>query len=252
MTAYSTNISNSQWQVISKFLDSKRIRKYDLREIINGILYLVKTGCQWRLLPADFPKWQTTFYYFNTWKKKGIWKQMHDELVLFSRKKAGRKASPSAGIIDSQSVKTTLVSCQSKGYDAGKKIKGIKRHILVDTMGLVLAVIIHSASIQDRGGATSAIASLKQQWKNIKVIFADGGYTGQLIKDIKQQFKITLQIIKRNELHAFKILPKRWIVERTFAWIDVNRRNSKYYERLDDTGTAMVYISSMRVMLNRL
>ena len=119
-------------------------------------------------------------------------------------------------------------------------------------MGLVLAVIIHSASIQDRGGAVFAIECLKQKWKNIKTIFADGGYSGELIKDIKQQFKITLEIIKRNELHVFKILPKRWIVERTFAWIDANRRNSKYYERLDDTGTAMVYISSMRVMLNRL
>lgn len=252
MTNYSTNISNSQWQVISKFVDSKRIRKYDLREVINAILYLVKTGCQWRLLPSDFPKWQMVFYYFNTWKKQGIWKQVHDELVKMTRKKAGRQASPTAGIIDSQSVKGTLVSCQSKGYDAGKKIKGIKRHILVDTLGLVLAVLIHSASVQDRSGATLVIACMKQQWKRIKIIFADGGYTGELIKDIKRQFKITLEIIKRNELHAFKILPKRWIVERTFAWIDANRRNSKYYERLDDTGAAMVQIASMRVMLNRL
>lgn len=252
MTNYSTNISNSQWQVISKFVDSKRIRKYDLREVINAILYLVKTGCQWRLLPADFPKWQMVFYYFNSWKKKEIWKQVHDELVKLTRKKAGRKPSPTAGIIDSQSVKATLVSCQSKGYDAGKKIKGVKRHILVDTLGLVLAVIIHSASVQDRSGAVLAIECMIKQWKRIKLIFADGGYSGALIKSIKQQYKITIEIIKRNELHQFKILPKRWIVERTFAWIDAHRRNSKYYERLDDTGTAMVHIASMRVMLNRL
>ncbi len=252
MTNYPTNISNSQWQVISKFVDVKRARKYALREVINAILYMVKTGCQWRLLPADFPKWQMVFYYFNTWKKQGVWKQLHDEIVKRTRLKAGRKAYPTAGIIDSQSVKGTLVSSQSSGYDAGKKIKGIKRHIVVDTIGLVLAVVIHSASVQDRGGAVFAIERMKQKWKSIKLVFADGGYTGELIKAIKGQFRITLEIIKRNEQHAFKILPKRWIVERTFAWIDTNRRNSKYYERLDDTGVAMVYIASMRVMLNRL
>lgn len=252
MTNYSTNITNSQWKVISKFVDSKRARKYALRDVLNAILYLVKTGCQWRLLPADFPKWQAVFYYFNIWKKRGIWKQLHDALVKMTRLKSGKKAYPTAGIIDSQSVKGTLVSSQSNGYDAGKKVKGIKRHIVVDTIGMVLAVVIHSASVQDRSGAAVSIERMKQKWKRIKILFADGGYSGELIKIIKRQFRINLEIIKRNELHTFKILPKRWIVERTFAWIDTNRRNSKYYERFDETGVAMVHLSSIRLMLNRL
>lgn len=252
MTNYPTNISNSQWQVISKFFDLQRSRKYDLREIVNAILYLVKTECQWRMLPTDFPKWSIVYYYFNTWKKKGLWEQIHDSLVTVTRLKAGKKAQPTAGIIDSQSVKTTLVSCQSKGYDAGKKIKGIKRHILVDTMGLVLAVVIQSASVQDRVGAAAVIRCLTRKWKKIVKIFADGGYCGKVIEDIKKQFNITLEIVKRTELHVFRILPKRWIVERTFAWIDVHRRNAKYYERLDDTGIVMVQIAAIRIMLNRL
>jgi putative transposase len=252
MTNYSTNVSNSQWQIISKFLDLKRSRKYDLREVVNGILYLVKTGCQWRMLPGDFPKWEAVYYYFNSWKQIGLIEQMHETLVERVRKEEGRNKQPSAGIIDAQSVKTTLVSSESKGFDAGKKIKGIKRHIIVDTLGLVLAVVIHSAAIQDRDGSKEVIKQLKGKWKKIVKIFADGGYRGKLIEWVKQHFKIELEIVKRNELHLFKILPKRWIVERTFSWIDTNRRNSKFYERLDDTGVAMVHLSSLRIMLNRL
>lgn len=252
MTNYPTNISNSQWKIISKFLDAKRSRKYDLREIVNAILYMVKTGCQWRMLPADFPSWTIVYYYFATWKKKGLWKQIHDKLVEDTRINAGKKRQPTAGIIDSQTVKGTLVSCESRGYDAGKKIKGIKRHILVDTLGLVLGVVIQSASVQDRKGAIMVVECLSEKWNKIIKIFADGGYSGGLIEVIKKQYKITLEIIKRSELHLFKILPKRWIVERTFAWIDTHRRNSKYYERLDNTGIAMVYIASIRIMLSRL
>jgi putative transposase len=252
MTNYSTNVSNSQWQIISKFFDLKRSRKFDLREVVNGVLYLVKTGCHWRLLPGDFPKWGAVYYYFNTWKKSGIIEQIHESLVVKIRTEEGRKKQPSAGIIDAQSVKTTLVSSESKGFDAGKKIKGIKRHIIVDTLGLVLAVVIHSAGIQDRDGSKAVIQQLKGKWKRVIKIFADGGYRGQLIEWAKKHFKIDLEIVKRNELHLFKILPKRWIVERTFSWIDTNRRNSKFYERRDDTGVAMVHLSSIRIMLNRL
>ncbi len=252
MSDYPTNLSNSQWQSISKFLDLKRIRKFDLREVVNGILYLVKTGCQWRMLPKCFPNWPMIYYYFNSWKASGLIEKIHESLVKRIRKEAGRKKQPSAGIIDAQSVKTTLVSSESKGFDAGKKIKGIKRHIIVDTLGLVLAVVIHSAAIQDRDGSKEVIRKLSFKWKKIIKIFADGGYRGQLIDWVKQRFKIELEIIKRNELHLFKILPKRWVVERTFSWIDTNRRNSKFYERLDNTGVAMVHLSSIRIMLNRL
>ncbi len=136
-------------------------------------------------------------------------------------------------------------------FDAGKKIKGIKRHIIVDTLGLVLAIVIQSASVQDRDGAVEVVNKLRESWKKVVKIFADGGYRGQLINIIKTKFTIELEIIKRNELHTFKILPKRWIVERTFAWIDTNRRNSKNYERLNNTSVAIVHLSAIRIMLNR-
>jgi putative transposase len=251
MTNYTTNLIDNQWQFIANNLDVARSRKYELREIFNAILYLVKTGCQWRLLPGDFPKWQIVYYYFRVWKSSAIIEVIHESLVEKIRKGKGKNEEPTVGIIDAQSVKNTLVSCEDKGFDAGKKIKGIKRHILVDTLGLVLAVVIQSASVQDRDGAISVIEKMRESWKKIIKIFADSGYRGQLIKTVKTRFEIELEIIKRNELHIFKILPKRWIVERTFAWIDTNRRNSKNYERLNNTSVAMVHLSAIRIMLNR-
>ena len=251
MTNYPTNVSDSQWQIIINFLDAERNRKYELREIVNAILYLVKTGCQWRMLPGDFAPWKLVYYYFSSWKKTEIFEILHEFLVEKVRVANGKNEEPTAGIIDAQSVKNTLVSSEDKGFDAGKKIKGIKRHILVDTLGLVLAVVIQSASVQDRDGAIRVIEKMKESWKKVTKIFADGGYRGQLIDTVKEKFKIDLEIIKRNELHTFKILPKRWIVERTFAWIDTNRRNSKNYERLNNTSVAMVHLSAIRIMLNR-
>jgi putative transposase len=251
MTNYPTNVSDSQWQVISKFLDTERTRKYKLREVVNAILYIVKAGCQWRMLPGDFPSWKLIYYYFNTWKKNGVFDVIHESLVEEIRLKHGKKEQPTVGIIDAQSVKSTLVSSQDRGYDAGKKIKGIKRHIIVDTLGLVLAVVIQSASVQDRDGAIPVITKMFEGWNQIIKIFADSGYRGKLIEKVKTQFKIEFEIIKRNELNTFKVLPKRWIVERTFSWIDTNRRNSKNYERLNNTSVAMVHLSAIRIMLNR-
>ena len=251
MTSYPTNVSNSQWQIISKYLDIERNRKYELREIINAILYLVKTGCQWRMLPGDFPNWSIVYYYFSVWKQDGTLEQIHESLIEKIRKQHNKNEEPSVGIIDAQSVKNTLVSSQDKGFDAGKKIKGIKRHIIVDTLGLILAVVIQSASVQDRDGAISVINALTENWKKVIKIFADSGYRGELIEIVKRRFKIELEIIKRNELHTFKVLPKRWIVERTFSWIDTNRRNSKNYERLNQTSVAMIHLSAIRIMLNR-
>ncbi|MBD0289482.1 MAG: IS5 family transposase [Flavisolibacter sp.] len=251
MTNYPTNVSDSQWQIIANYLDTERNRKYDLREIVNAILYLVKTGCQWRMLPGDFAPWKTVYYYFSVWKKAEVFDILHEELVEKVRVAQGKKEEPSVGIIDSQSVKNTLVSSQDKGFDAAKKIKGIKRHIIVDTLGLVLAVVIQSASVQDRDGAVEVVNKLWESWKKVVKLFADGGYRGELIKTIQTKFKIELEIIKRNELSTFKILPKRWIVERTFAWMDTNRRNSKNYERLNNTSVAMVHLSAIRIMLKR-
>ena len=163
----------------------------------------------------------------------------------------GRNEEPTIGIIDAQSVNNTLVSSESRGFDAGKKTKGIKRHIVVDSLGLILAVVIDSASVQDRDGAVEVVEKLVECWKKIIKIFADSGYRGALIKKGKQRFTITVEIIKRTEEDMFRVLPKRWIVERTFAWIDTNRRNAKYYERLNNTSVTMVHLSAIRIMLNR-
>lgn len=174
MTTYPSNLSDSQWQFISNFLDKKRNRRYELREVLNGILYLVKTGCQWRMLPGDFPAWPIVYYYFSSWKKKGVIEVLQEALVEKTRLKSNRKEQPTAGIIDAQSVKSTLVGSESKGFDAGKKIKGIKRHIIVDTLGLVLAVVIQSVSVQDRDGAREVINKLIENWRGITKLFADG------------------------------------------------------------------------------
>ncbi len=251
MTNYPSNVSDSQWQYISKFLDTKRNRKYALREVLNAILYLVKTGCQWRMLPRDFAPWKLVYYYFDTWKKQELFEVIQESLVQQTRLKKDKKEQPTVGIIDAQSVKNTLVSSESKGFDAGKRIKGIKRHIIVDTLGMVLAVVIQGASVQDRDGAMEVISKLTANWNNIVKIFADNGYRGALIEKVKTQFKIVFEVIKRTELHTFKVLPKRWIVERTFAWLDTNRRTAKNYERFNNTSSAIVHLSAIRIMLNR-
>jgi putative transposase len=251
MTNYPSNVSDSQWAIISQFYDINRSRRYDLREITNAILYLVKAGCHWRMLPGDFPNWKIVYYYFSAWKKRGILEAIHEELVVKTRVLCGKQEQPSVGIIDAQSVKNTLVSAQSRGFDAGKKIKGIKRHIIVDAIGMILAVVIHSASIQDRDGAISVVLRMKEAWFKVVKIFADGGYAGKLIAKMKAVCKIELKIVKRTNLDTFEVLPMRWIVERTFAWLDTNRRNAKLYERLDDTAVAMVHLAAIRIMLNR-
>jgi putative transposase len=251
MTNYPSNLSDSQWQVMSKYFDCQRNRRYELREIINAILYIIKTGCQWRMLPKDFAPWQLVYYYFNTWKKQEVFNLIQESLVQKTRLKQGKAEQPTVGIIDAQSVKSTLVSSESKGFDAGKRIKGIKRHIIVDTLGMILAVVIQGASVQDRNGAMDVMDKLFETWNRIIKIFADYGYRGTLVEKVKTKFKAVFEVIKRTESHTFKILPKRWIVERTFAWIDTNRRAAKNYERFNDTSVAIVHLSAIRIMLNR-
>lgn len=251
MTAYPTDLSDSQWQVIKTYVSDNRKRKHSLRHVFNAIVYLVKTGCQWRMLPSNFPKWQLVYFYFRQWKRNGTLEQIQLCLTEKVRQKAARKAEPTVGIIDSQSVKTTLVAGEATGFDAGKKVKGRKRHIVVDSLGLVLMVVIHSAGVQDRDGAVEVLKKLRKLWCGIVKVFADAGYAGQLIAKVKLMLGYELEIVKRSELHTFKVLPWRWIVERTFAWLDTNRRNSKDYERLTESSQAMIHLSAIRIMLKK-
>jgi putative transposase len=249
MTSYPTDLSDSQWQVIEPYLKDKRKRKYTCRLLLNAIFYLVKTGCQWRMLPHDFPKWQSVYFYFSRWKRNGTFEQIQQALVEKERVRMGKNTAPTVGIIDAQSVKTTLVGGEARGFDAGKKVKGRKRHIVVDTLGLLLAVVIQSASLQDRSGADEVVGWLKGCWCRVKTLFADGGYSGKLVERIKKAFGIEMSIVHKTSASSFSILPKRWIVERTFAWLDTCRRNSKDYERLTETSQAIIYLSSIRLML---
>jgi len=252
MTNYPTNITDSQWQVIKDFLNLERKRKYELREITNGILYLVKTGCQWRMLPKDFPKWQLVYYYFKRWQSEGIIKKIQHFLVKKIRQHQGRDEQPSIGIIDSQSIKSTLVSSREHtGFDGGKRIKGIKRHIVVDASGMLLSVRIHPASMADRKGAVGVLDKLRKEWSSVGKIFADGGYPlpGRAGERIQSLCGYIMEVVRKTDMHTFKVLPKRWVVERTFAWIETNRRNAKSYERLPATAEAITQLSAMRIML---
>ena len=251
MKKYSTYLNDLQWQVIEKIQNDKRQRGHSLRIIWNAIFYITKAGCQWRMLPNDYPPWQTVYYHFRNWKRNGLIAQVHDSLAEMTRVKSGKQAQPTVGIIDSQSVKTTSVGGEFRGYDAGKKTKGRKRHIVVDTMGLIIFVIVHSADIQDRDGAKLVMDKLKENLISLVKIFADGGYAGKLVEYAAQTYKWLIEIVKRNET-GFKVLPKRWIVERTFSWINNSRRNSKDYEYLIETSEAMIRLAMVRVMLNRI
>jgi putative transposase len=253
--SYPSDVTDSQWQVIKEFVDTGRKRKHDLRSVLNGIFYVVKGGIHWRMLPHDFPQWQVVYYYFTCWKHAGVIEKVQVALVNQVRQKQGKAEQPTAGIVDAQSIKSTLVCPRSvTGFDGGKLVKGIKRHIVVDTLGLLLAVVVHSAGIAERKGGAMVVNKLKQSWTQMKKIFADGGYSlvGKAAQTLQTLGGYVLEIVRRTDLSTFQVLPKRWIVERTFAWIDTNRRNAKFYERKTCTAEAMTQLAAIRMMLNRL
>jgi len=252
MENYQTNITDNQWQCIKDLVDDKRKRKYSLRIFVDALFYISKTGVQWRLLPKDFPKWQLVYYYFRKWTAEGLIEEIHDTLRKLVRIQKGKEESPSLGLIDSQSVKTQSMT-KEKGYDGNKKINGRKRHIITDTLGLIMAIVIHNADIQDRTGARLVIKELRYKFPRLTKILADQGYTGDLANWVTQLFGWTIEIVKKVAgVSGFNVLPKRWIVERTFGWLSFQRRLVRDYEQLEECSQSFVYISMIRIMLNKM
>jgi len=254
---YTSDITDSEWQFIHycfpKPSQTGRPREHSYRELLNAMFYLVRTGCQWGNLPKDFAPWRTVYHYFRLWKRNGLWEQIHTHLREHLRQFDGRKRHASAAIIDSQSVKSTECS-DARGYDAGKKVNGRKRHVLVDTLGLILMVLVLPANIQDRDAARQLLERFygPPRRRRVKHIWADGGYAGALVAWAAARWRCVVEIVKRTEAHVFKVLPRRWVVERTFGWLGRYRRLNRDYERQAHTGETMVYLAMIRLMLVRL
>ena len=254
---YASDTTDEEWAVIAPYMPGPRRRgrrrTTALRAVTDAIFYIAQSGCQWRLLPKEFPPYTTVQRYFYRWRDDGTWQKINHYLVMLAREAEGREASPTAGVIDSQSFKTTEAG-GPRGFDAGKKIKGRKRHLLTDTAGILIAGIVHEASIQDRDGAPALLGLIRSAFPWLRHIFADGGYAGNKLRNALGAIgRWTIEIVKRSDAtKGFKLLPRRWVVERTIAWLNRNRRLAKDFEATIESAETWLMIASVKLLLRRL
>ena len=253
---YPTDLTDRQWDCIKDLIPAAkpggRPRSVDMRLVLNAIWYVLVSGIQWRMLPKEYPNGKTVYDYFRTWRDDGAWQRIHGTLHAQVRQQAGRHKHPTAGCLDSQSVKTTPIPGE-RGYDKGKNVNGRKRHILVDTMGLLLVVVVTAASMSDPAGARQLLARLGGAGKKLRRIWVDGTYRGTLVDWVLEHCRFVLQpVLRTDDKKGFLVLPRRWVVERTFAWLTQCRRLSTDYEVLPASSEAMISLAMTRLMLRRL
>jgi transposase len=265
---YPSDITREQFEVIRPHLEAfkktTKPRQLDLYDIFCAMLYVLKSACQWRMLPSDYPKWSTVYAYFRQWKQKppqapdgeeaalSLLERLCYAQVSACRESGGRETKTTFVIVDAQSVKNTDTA-DEKGYDAGKKVSGIKRHVAVDTQGLPHAVLVTTANVTDREGALQAFSLHKGRLSDVQNVMVDGSYTGEPFADgVKRLLNAEVEVAKRNELHTFAVIPKRWVVERSFAWLEKCRRLWKNCEGLINTSLQMVVLAFLALLLKRL
>jgi transposase len=258
----SSSMTDAQWQLLEPLLpppgnlggQGGRPENHDRRRVLDAIFYVVRGGIAWAARPAEFPPVKTVYGIFRRWSRAGVWAQLHDALRDRARVRAGRRAQPTAAVIDSASIRgADTVPARSRGYDAGKRVNGRKRHLAVDTGGLLLAVVVTIAGIQDRDGACRLLAALRAKFSTIALVWADGGYAGRLVDWAKTVLTLAVTIVKRtDDMAGFQVIPRRWVVERTLAWISKYRRCVRDYETLPEHSEAMVYIAMIMTMSRRL